>query len=229
MSTNHPRSPQPISSQGVLPDLSTDVVTRLVAGRCYFTDMSAANFRTLLASAQSRGLTLVPAGCQADLSDVEENFEIQGPFVAGSQLVWTSASVGISEPFVAEEVQEMTVDAFEELDAEFEAQMSRLGGVASSVEDGVFLCNTGPLSSGTLAFGVAGTREEAEMTGGEYIWGHDMEKLPHDTGVIGEVIAHVDQDEVEKVDFSDEADRLRRQDAVPYSHEPVYFLVAQYD
>ncbi|MFP4600179.1 MAG: hypothetical protein ACOC9J_03225 [Persicimonas sp.] len=229
MSTDRPRSPQPISAQGVLPDLSTDVVTRLVAGRCYFTDMSAANFRTLLAFAQSRGLTVVPAGCQADLSDVEEDFEIQGPFVAGRQLIWTSASLGVSEPFDAEEVQDMTVDAFEELDADFESQMIRLGGIASSVEDGVFLCNTGPLSSGTLVFGVAGTRDEAETLGGEYIWGHDMDKLPHDTGVIGEVVAHVDHDEVEKVDFSDEADHLRRQDAVPYSREPVYFLVAQYD
>ena len=100
---------------------------------------------------------------------------------------------------------------------------------AHAIETGVFLCSTGPLATGTLVFGVAGTREEAEMVGGEYVWGHDMQKLAHEQGLIGEVIASVGLDEVEQVDFSVGADQRRRQNAVPYPDEPVYFLVAQYD
>lgn len=226
MTAGTPRSPEREAS--TLPDLSTDVETRLVAGRCYFTDLSLDDFRSVLAAAQRRGLTVVPAGCEADLS-AEENMLIQGPFVIGRQVAWTSADGGPSEPFDADGV----ADAHEQLDATFDADFERIltkhHVPSEAIEEGVFLCNTGPLATGTLVFGIAGTREEADLSGGEYVWGHDMEKLPHETGVIGEVIASVEYDAVGKVDFSVEADELRRRDAIPYADEPVYFLIAQYD
>lgn len=212
-----------------LPDLSRDVVTRLVAGRCYFVDMSVAEFRHALELAREQGLTVIPAGCEANLSAEEDDFTIQGPFVVGRQVVWTSASMGPSDPFDSDEVQQVDEAVGSVLGAELEEKILDRSGPASSVESGVFLCSTGPKATGTLVFGVAGTRQEAELTGGEYVWGHDLEKLPHASGVIGEVVASVEFDEVEKVDFSDESDRRRREATVPYADEPVYFLVAQYD
>ncbi|QDG50236.1 hypothetical protein FIV42_05675 [Persicimonas caeni] len=224
MTAGTPRSPE-----SALPDLSVDVVTRLVAGRCYFTDLSSGNFRAVLAFAQRRGLTVVPAGCEADLSYEDDDMLIQGPFVIGRQVVWTTADAGPSQPFGLDDVQQAQELSSAGLDAEFEQVFTEHSGPSSAIEEGIFLCNTGPMATGTLVFGTAGTREEAELTGGEYVWGHDMEKLPHDEGVIGEVIASVEYDEVEKVDFSADADQIRREQAVPYADEPVYFLVSQYD
>lgn len=227
MTAETPRS-TPTPDIGALPDLSTDVVTRLVAGRCYQLNMSASTFGEALAMAQEHRLTIIPAGCEADLRQ-DEDLVIQGPFVVGRQVVWTSASVGPSDPFDAQEVRESASKARSALDARFERRFTDLAGAAEDVEDGIFLCSTGPLATGTLVFGIAGTRDEAELTGGEYVWGHDMQKLPHESGIIGEVVASVELDEVEAVDFSPQTDRIRRDATVPYADSPVYFLVAQYD
>ncbi len=228
MTSQYPHSSESFDGT-TLPDLSLDVVTRLVAGRCYDVDLPVSTFRRALALAQAHRLTMVPAGCEADLSGRDQDLTIQGPFVVGKPVVWTSASVGPSEPFDADEVQQVAEAAFATMDAAFESRLGEVVGPAHAIDAGVFLCSTGPLATGTLVFGVAGTRDEAELTGGEYVWGHDMQKLPHETGIIGEVIASVELDEVEAVDFSMSADARRRQASVPYADEPVYFLVAQYD
>lgn len=212
-----------------LPDLSVDVVTRLVAGRCYWIDLSLASLRTLMQDAHGHGAVVVPAGCEADLRDQTENFTIQGPFLVGTQLVTASASIGPSEPFDAETLQSRIEGVESGVTTELEQRIIKLGGPAEDVGEGVFLCNTGPLSTGTLVFGVAGTRDEADTLGGEYVWGHDLQGVPHDEGVIGEVVASVDQDGVAEIDFGEGADHLRRTETLPFADDPVYFLVAQYD
>lgn len=214
---------------GPLPNLAQEVFARLVAGRRYETDMSAASFRSALEAARERGLVVVPAGCEADLSDDRENFDIQGPFIVGKQVEWTTASAGPSRPFDADSARHVMEEVESLVDAELDERLDALMGASPSIDSGVFLCTTGPLSTATLVFGVAGTRQEADQMGGEYIWGHDMEKLPHQQGVIGEVVASVEMDEVESVDFSDEAAAARRDASVPYDDEPVYYLLAQYD